>query len=41
MLVNTDASTADLQDRYPQYQDKIHLLWNGYGIPRKTCIPCR
>jgi len=30
VLVNTDASTADLQDRYPQYQDKIHLLWNGY-----------
>lgn len=30
VLVNTDASTADLQERYPQYRDKIHLLWNGY-----------
>lgn len=30
ILVNTDASTAELQERYPEHRQKISLLWNGY-----------
>ncbi len=38
VIANTDAAQTMLVKRYPKWQDKIHLIWNGYD-PELSLAP--
>jgi glycosyltransferase involved in cell wall biosynthesis len=38
VIANTDASMMNLQQRFPEFRKKVHVIWNGYD-PNERILP--